>query len=124
MMVTKREERLWKRFRNKWIKALRSGEYKQGAGKLCVQQRGGDEFCCFGVAADILVLDGYGKWLLKNKVALYKGANVFPAAAYLTSQAPGWVASRIIRVEDRLIRMNDSQGKTFAEIADWIEANL
>jgi hypothetical protein len=133
-MTTKREEeRLWKRFKEKWIAALRSGEYKQGQRRLCYQRKGGDEFCCLGVAANILVLDGYGKWLLKHKAALYDGGNgSFPAAAYLTGTAPDWVKRRLksvkgrvgTEIEDRLVCMNDGRGKTFAEIADWIEANL
>lgn len=33
-----------------WVKALRSGEYKQGKGVLRNKE---DEFCCLGVACDL-----------------------------------------------------------------------
>ena len=38
-------------YKIKWIDALRSGRYKQGAGYLrCAE----DTFCCLGVLADVL----------------------------------------------------------------------
>ena len=36
-------------FKDKWLVALRSGDYKQGIGYL----RKGDKYCCLGVAAEI-----------------------------------------------------------------------
>jgi hypothetical protein len=36
--------------KQRWVEALRSGEYEQGAGAL----RNGDKFCCLGVLCDIL----------------------------------------------------------------------
>jgi len=42
-----------------WVKALRSGEYKQTQGNL--QARGG--FCCLGVACDLYAKEtGLGRW--------------------------------------------------------------
>jgi hypothetical protein len=38
-----------KELKNKWVKALCSGEYEQGAGQL----RDGAQFCCLGVLAEI-----------------------------------------------------------------------
>lgn len=37
-----------------WVKALRSGDYKQGRGKL----RDGSLFCCLGVACDLAIKAG------------------------------------------------------------------
>lgn len=39
----------------KWVQALRSGEYKQGVGRL---RSLGDEFCCLGVLTDLAVKEG------------------------------------------------------------------
>lgn len=36
--------------KEKWLKALRSGEYKQGRGSL---QKSGNRFCCLGVLCDL-----------------------------------------------------------------------
>ncbi len=43
-------------FRDKWVKALRSGEYKQETGMLGSQEEGG--FCCLGVACHLAVKEG------------------------------------------------------------------
>lgn len=36
-----------------WIAALRSGEFKQGAGKLKHGNQNGTRYCCLGVACEI-----------------------------------------------------------------------
>lgn len=37
-----------------WIKALESGEYKQGRTRLCYKERDGSlSFCCLGVACEL-----------------------------------------------------------------------
>lgn len=42
------------KLKKQWIKALRSGKYEQGEGRLCVTLPDGtDTFCCLGVLADI-----------------------------------------------------------------------
>jgi len=50
----------------KWVKALRSGDYEQGAGGLCKEDEisGEYDYCCLGVACDILV---EGDWTQHNK---------------------------------------------------------
>jgi hypothetical protein len=82
----------------KWVEALRSGDYKQGTQLL--KNQGEDEctYCCLGVLCVIAGKDtdaGSYRWL--NKVT--KGYYPF-------------------------VLMNDDDGKSFAEIADYIEANL
>lgn len=49
----------------KWVAALRSGKYRQGAGVL----REGDQFCCLGVACD---LSRIGKWKSKGGSTWYE----------------------------------------------------
>lgn len=39
--------------KRRWLKALRSGKYKQGTGSL----RDGDGFCCLGVLCDVVKND-------------------------------------------------------------------
>lgn len=38
----------------RWIKALLSGDYVQGTGRLCTTTPTGDEYCCLGVAARLM----------------------------------------------------------------------
>lgn len=39
----------------RWIKALRSGKYKQGQGRLRQPTPDGDEYCCLGVLCELAV---------------------------------------------------------------------
>lgn len=52
-----------KRVLTKWLKALRSGKYKQGRGALCqIDKKGNESFCCLGVLCDL-----YNKEQKSNK---------------------------------------------------------
>jgi hypothetical protein len=109
-----------KQLKVKWLKALRSGEYRRAEGTLATMD--GKKFCCLGVLADIQGCT----WkpdttehglvpLAKNGRALVKGSDDFlpvRRAGGLTSEQQGILAD-----------MNDD-GKTFKQIAKYIEANL
>lgn len=99
-------KKLPKKFKEKWITALRSGEYKQ-----CKHQLHNNwGHCCLGVAEIVLGLkteDNEGFILLGKK---------FPKAI------TGTVNNNLV-VATLAFEMNDS-GKSFEEIADWIETNL
>lgn len=42
-----------------WVQALRSGEYRQGRGKLTrVEEDGSESFCCLGVLCDVAIKMG------------------------------------------------------------------
>jgi hypothetical protein len=45
-------------FYTQWLAALRSGEYQQGKGQLNCD----NTYCCLGVACDIAVKEGMGRW--------------------------------------------------------------
>lgn len=53
-----KERRLPKTFKAKWLKALRSGGYRQGSGYLVEDISGNDHHCCLGVAADVCGVNG------------------------------------------------------------------
>ncbi len=50
-----------KRIKTRWLKALRSGKYKQGQNKLKTDQ---GNFCCLGVLTDLYIKSVEGR---KNK---------------------------------------------------------
>lgn len=101
------ENKLPKEFKEKWIAALRSGEYKQAYGTLV----SGDGYCCLGVAC---LLSGY----VNND--LY-GCALIPAKL---ENVPKILIDGISQIPDLLTDMNDFDHLTFPEIADWIEENL
>jgi hypothetical protein len=99
-----------KELKAKWVAALRSGEYKQCSGKLY----DGVGYCCIGV---LLKLDGVTEeWMATHTMVLHRAKN-----------GPG----DLLPMDDKqkLADMNDGlngdlKRYTFAEIADYIEANL
>lgn len=98
-----------------WIKALRSGEYKQSAGFL----KTGHGFCCLGVLCDV---SGYGEWQPYDEGGIEKYSTVIDHAAI--SYPPSVVsrdAGLNTDLESDLSFMNDHEFKTFGEIADFLE---
>lgn len=96
-----------------WLKALRSGKFKQTT--HCLQDDEG--FCCLGVACKVLIPDHkqikpYG--YLKGEM---------PSAQKI---APKWLKKinknmfKILDIE--IVQLNDTIGYKFEEIADVIEA--
>ncbi len=129
-----------------WVTALRSGEYRQGQGRL----RGGlihDCYCCLGVLVDLMVrkeVDGQVEvaWSHPARDATYRlssPATVSVIGTIPTRIAEGLISDDVARLiwegeprhhatwtdyQSRLTDMNDMQKKNFSEIADWIEATL
>lgn len=108
-----------------WLTALRSGKYQQGRGGLLDMGDGDKAFCCLGVLGHLcgatdnslqgsqILEDVYMSHLLGGWNPESKGFYPFDPARPETH----------ITLQRRLAAMNDN-GKSFAEIADWIEANL
>jgi len=100
----------------KWIEALRSGIYPQTQKIL----RNDEGFCCLGVACDVFG----ARW----KPARSSDSSYFAVAKGEAQSAiiPTPIRDKIgLGADDEwtLTRINDN-GHSFAEIADWIEANL
>jgi hypothetical protein len=96
--------------KNKWVTALRSGEYKQGTEKLLNQD---GSRCCLGVlcaAASVpdAVLGNAGTLGAIGQLSLLGDSTSVDTADLQT----------------KLWRMNDVYDESFAKIADYIEANL
>lgn len=135
-------KKLPKEFKNKWIAALRSGEYIQGKEFLMSSNsidrefdEDGNEifvdtpdiqykFCCIGVAGFICGIP---------KLRLFKNP-IFASSEDWSKEEletiPELLRGGCLReisdyneIVDDLTQMNDS-GKTFQEIADYIENNL
>lgn len=97
----------------KWTRALRSGKYYQGTGRL---QRD-DGYCCLGVACDIFIP--------KKKRKLYEG-HLTGYVPYDQPHMGFWLSDLMVEFEDvtgkRLTYLNDEGGFNFDEIADLLEA--
>lgn len=110
-----------KDFAEKWVAALRSGEYEQG--KEALFNNGC--YCCLGVAA--VVCGAKNDMLLQGDDSpaayLYRGEIDRPRIPEDVLEA---IPENIIGscgLPAKLAGFND-EGKSFADIADWIEQNV
>ena len=98
-------------FKAKWVAALRSGEYKQAKGRL--QEDGA--YCCLGVAMKLCGIQD-------ESMSTYCYASNLQREN--PTKIPAFFRDAVVSSGPwKLADMNDS-GKTFYEIADYIEANL
>lgn len=103
----------------KWVKALRSGRYKQCSETLR-DTYDGKKYCCLGVLCNVIDYRGWGKQDLDDSVYVYKesvGESVLPRKL---REEVGITEVQ----QNKLVKMNDDDGKNFKEIANWIEKNL
>lgn len=133
--------------KQKWVAALRSGEFEQCKGTL----RMGDRFCCLGVLSELAVRDGVIQpatalnntdWRasrgdgesvyvydneaghLPNAVALWAGL-IWEFESYDDEGTMETEANVDPDVNGLTLSFyNDERGKTFSEIADLIEEYL
>jgi len=108
-----------KLIKNRWIEALRSGQFPQGYEAL--QANG--KFCCLGVVCE----------LVKGEIALIVHPDLLADGVvqygnfYETGMLPFEVEDYVNlgkTRQEQLINMNDEERIGFDEIADWIEKNL
>ncbi len=120
-------KKLNRKIRTKWTRALRSGGYKQGVGRLCFSTSKGKKFCCLGVLADIqgaewkVTASAFNPVRLPLIDKIPVSANI-DTPAFLSPEFRKEVGLSK-RAESRLAELNDN-GKTFKEIAKWIEKFL
>jgi len=97
-----------------WLAALRSGDYTQGRDKLFDTESGG--YCCLGVLCHATgnMTDGHSH------------DSNGEMSEHVIFLHPSLRARFILLQEDQrlLAAMNDQQGKTFTEIAAYIEEHL
>lgn len=86
--------------KDKWLAALRSGEYQQTRSAL----KNEDGYCCLGVLAHVYS----GDWGRDNKKGYEKVREVLADKYTL----------------DSLMCLNDTEDLSFPAIADWIETNI
>jgi hypothetical protein len=113
--------------KEKWIKALISGEYEQGMGGLRREVEEGDiKYCCLGVLCEIYRIEKkQSEWrqyepgwfsymqesgILPEKVMKWAGLED-PQGTFYRESEPA----------DYLIKVNDIEKKSFKQIAEIIE---
>lgn len=116
--------------KTKWADALRSGTYVQGKHSLRIKSADPhipDSFCCLGVLCDIVNPD---KWVFALGSSLdYEFDGLTGDLSDQTRVLAGIPPDDHFAVIGsdpvyHLIQLNDQEGKSFAQIADYIEENL
>jgi len=107
--------------KQKWVSALRSGDYQQGRNYL----RTDNGFCCLGVLCDLYGKENNVEWNLANNGHNYEFQD---KESHLPSSVIEWAGvgdgnPPVNDGESTLVRLNDS-GSTFEQIADVIEKQL
>ena len=109
-----------KDLKEKWVKRLRSGRWKQARKTLRRKPCGVKEaeakptdyaYCCLGVLCDIV------------DPKAWHGSAHGECVGSLTRETQAALGISFVH-EALLIGMNDDEKKSFREIADWIEADL
>ena len=117
---TKQQIARWKKNRKAWVKALRSGDFKQGRKQLVNRVNGSDVFCCLGVLCDLAGIprpDGQFVGHTENNTKATKAACDWVG---LTSRGGSYFPRQPHSGRTALWRRND-QGATFEQIARIIE---
>ena len=100
--------------RQQWLEALRSGTYKQAEATL---RTADDKFCCLGVLCHLVAPQDWEPARGSSGYRFREGYVAYlPPSVGDEVGLPGEMAKTPMT-------MNDN-GQSFAEIADWIEANI
>ena len=120
-----------KEYKDKWLKALRSGKYNQAKNRLKCNQG----FCCLGVLMNTYDSNGWeqddGDVYHKSNKYGYHDDVVEGDELYGEASQDAELTSDTLSIFDisddeqcHLIKMNDTKGNNFNEIADWIEEKM
>jgi hypothetical protein len=120
-----------KSLKEKWIKKLTSGKYRQCQNSLKKETRdGGVSFCCLGILAECIDPDYFTeekfKYQNNRTKAFVPNSKYFPSFVNI-GMLPDFILNKIRLISEQqniLIEMNDNKGKKFKTIAKWIEENL
>ncbi len=128
--------------KEKWIKALRSKEYKQGIGNLKTSVDNCTEYCCLGVLCDIAVKEKLIEWEEAiaqrdmGDVKVYKPNTSDGSFYHLPKYISDWSGlpiGNLVTIKDEkdgvaerltFIHLNDGKRYSFDKIADIIEEQL
>lgn len=106
-----------------WIEALRSKKFEQGKNRLKTKTYFGTFHCCLGVACEIAKL---GEWTILRQDPDYLAYQIDSEeinSTTLPDKMLDYLGLSQIR-QDALVQMNDSDSKSFYDIADQLESWL
>lgn len=107
--------------RTRWLEALRSGKYTQGKERLKTRNDDGSaSHCCLGVLAEVMGVPS----ALPNSLAVRSYRFDFGNGVTDTAYLPGDLVPGLNQQNQSLLADMNDEGKSFDEIADYIEEHL
>ena len=106
------------RVKARWLKALRSGRYKQATGALRV----GDGYCCLGVLCDLARKSQVGEWEYTEEFDGESGE--LPPSVVAWAGLPGPDPEVMDKRHPRTLSDLNDRGANFERIAALIEKGL
>mgnify|MGYP006898466107 CR=1 FL=1 len=107
-----------KKLKKRWVAALRSGNYRQARESLIDRSGSRARYCCLGVLCRVSGAE----------FSLYSGCAEFPSGNLTNTGTLGPdILDEVGLYEtdaEVLMEMNDTEKKSFKEIADYIEKNI
>lgn len=119
-----------KEIMKKWVKALRSGSYRQTTFRLSRKfnkeenETSRYHYCCLGVLCQLAFNEGIVKYIISDNEKIYGDAWCNNTSLPLEVLHWSGMNSEFGLIESEgieLIDLNDNKGKSFKEIADIIE---
>ena len=123
--MTMKQPKLDKKIKANWIKALLSGDYKQGSAALRNGNKKGG-FCCLGVLADIngILLNRKQGEYDDNWTCIKVGGNRTDLPNNLSFGLTRQTQAVLAEMNDGWDKGEKIKPKTFKQIAAWIRKNL
>jgi hypothetical protein len=106
--------------KNKWVAALRSGEYQQGLHNL----KSNNQYCCLGVLCDLYIKENNLDWVFTSFYDFSIPPLVVQEWAGLDTGNPRVLTKSHRHSDQNLVALNDTLRYSFPQIADIIEEQL
>jgi len=110
-----------KELKEKWIEALRSGDYPQTSNHLCDETG----WCCLGVLCDLV---DSSKWIYDDSDETEEGAKTYSFGNMHSKEFPSatwlWNVGLNYNLAKKLADMNDDGAFTFEDIANTIQEEV
>lgn len=116
--MKEKQAKLPKRFKERWVKALRSGKYKQGVEQL----KDGDKYCCLGVAGDLCSVEMEYETVFSQTQFGMKEIEIRNLPKLLRGST--WETEKDFNPTVMKLTEYNDNGKSFKWIASYIERYL
>ena len=109
--------------RDKWVAALRSGEFEQTQEVLVLEDDDGKKsYCCLGVACVLAIREGIAEDFPDEEYEDWDQELPPSIRDWLGLQSGSGRLAEDVAEQEHLIGLNDKANLTFTEIADVIES--